>query len=180
VPFKQRTIPGLHKSAERAREYLRLRAASAKDDPKAKALFLRMQLQERQLDLSTALKKRSGLEARPSLLADLDLLILHLRIRTRIQTHLERSPLAERAKRRAELGPEFWKLWTDGPKPGPRVGRGYWFAILEWAESEKKVDVYAKALEALRVSLDVTDPDATWVPGLLRRYEARLTALRKR
>ena len=173
MPYKQRTIPGLRKSAERAHEYLRLRAASAKKDaaPRAKALFLRMQLQERQLDLQAAARTRKGLEVKTPLLAELDLLILHLRIQTRLGKAGQKG--------RSDLGPEFWKLWTEGPSPGPRVSRGFWFAILEWAEREKNVEVFAGALEAFRSSLEVTDPAATWVPGLLDRYEAKLGVLRK-
>lgn len=171
VPYEQRTIPGLHASAARAREYLRLRAAVAKGEARARPLFLRMQLQERQLDLPTARKLRQGLEAEPALLDELDLLILHLTIETRLRKAGQ--------KKRAELGPAFWKMWTEGPKPGPRVGRGYWYAILEWAEREKKPGVFGKALRAFRASLAVSDPDATWVPGLLQRYEDKLERLRK-
>lgn len=171
VPFQQRTIPGLRKSAARAGEYLRLRAAVAKGDAKARPLFLRMQMQERQLDLPTAQKLRKGLEGKPELLAELDLLLLHLSISTRLREAGQ--------KKRAELGPEFWKMWTQGPKPGLAVGRGYWYAVLEWAERERKVEVFAQALQAFRDSLAVTDPGATWVPNLLRRYEVKLAELRK-
>lgn len=173
VPHRQRTIPGLRKAADRAVEYLRLRTQSAGADakPRAKALFLRMQLQERQLPLAEAMRARKGLEVDKALLAELDLLILHLSIQDRLRRVGQKG--------RADLGPAFWKMWTEGPKPGPRVGRGFWYAILEWAERDRKVDVFAKALESFRASLGVTDPEASWVPGLLQRYQTKLAALRK-
>ena len=62
--------------------------------------------------------------------------------------------------------------------PGPQVSRGLWFAILECTERERKAVIFAEALKAFRAALQITDPAATWVPGLLARYESTLKNLR--
>lgn len=174
VPSGGRTVEGFRRHGERAREYVRLRETSANGDRKAAAHFLRMQLEERQVSLAAAKRRRKAVEEviDEKTAKVLDRMILHLQISTELR--------AKGQKGRAELGPRFWKMWKDGPNPGPRVGRGYWYAILEWAEREKKADMFAEALEAMRQSLAVTDPDATWVPNLLERYQNKLEQLRSK
>lgn len=170
VSYKQRSVAGFKASGVRARRYVWLRKATGLGDRKAAARFLRMQLEERQLDLEEAVKRRSKVEASVRLAGTLDRLILHLRISTEMR--------AKGQRKRFELGPRFFKMWKNGPRPGPGVSRGFWFAILEWAERENKVEIFAEALEGFRINLAHTDPGAIWVPRMLGNYEAKLKKLR--
>jgi hypothetical protein len=158
----------------KAERYVRLRSAAAKGDKKAKAGFLRMQLNERQLTLATALEIREEIaDSVPQGTAEnLDREILHLRISEELR--------AKGHKRRHELGPRFYRMWKKGPKPGEWVGRGFWFAILEWAEREKKIDEFAEAIEGLRRSIRWNDGNPAWAPKLLGRYHEKLKKLRER
>ncbi len=81
---------------------MRLRSAAAKGDKKAKARFLRMQLNQRQLTLATALEIRKEIaDSVPQRTAEiLDREILHLRISEELR--------AKDQKRRHELGPRFY------------------------------------------------------------------------
>ena len=155
-----------------AEHYVRCRDGAAKGNPQHKARFLQLQMAERQLTLAAALKIRGEVAATldKRMAKILDTGILHLRISEELR--------AKGQKRRYELGPRFYRMWIEGPKPAVWVSRGYWFAILEWAEREKKAAEYAVAVEGLRLSIRYTDPGATWAPKLLSRYEAKLDELR--
>ena len=60
----------------------------------------------------------------------LDRQIFHLRIN-------DRDSAPKGRKGRHELGARYYAMWTKGPKPGLDVSRGFWYAILEWAERER-------------------------------------------
>jgi hypothetical protein len=169
VPPKKRTVAGIHSTGERAAEFLRLRAATAGGDHAAAAQFLVMQLEERQVTLDDAVARRARVEPTKDQATTLDRMILHLRISTEMA--------AKGQKRRHELGPRFLEMWTNGPKPGLDVSRGFWFAILEWAERERRTTEFATALEGLRRSVQHSDPGALWIPNLLVRYEKILDRL---
>ena len=70
-------------------------------------------------------------------------------------------------------------MLRDGPHPGPEVSRGFWFAILEWAEHEENARVFGEALTGMRDALAVTDPGKPWVTPLLERYQQKLAELRR-
>lgn len=185
VPTDERTVEGFRRAGARAERFVQLREASATGDLRAAAEFLRMQLEERQLDHHAALQRRralssSGMEdarddAKPKpdarTLAIIDGMLIDLGVSTDLRKATQ--------KRRYTLGPRFLEMWREGPKPTARVSRGFWFAILEWAEREKDAKVFAEALDGMRASLAVTDPGKSWVPGLLRRYETTLARLRR-
>ena len=57
VSSKLRTVKGFAEIGRRAREYVRLRTLSKSGDSPASARFLKMQLEERQVDLATAQKR---------------------------------------------------------------------------------------------------------------------------
>ncbi|MCB9882098.1 MAG: hypothetical protein H6834_09930 [Planctomycetes bacterium] len=172
VPFDRRTIAGLESTGRRARDYVRYRAAWEKGTSRERAMFLRMQLEERQLSLEEARAKRRAIGTLDDTeLEDaLDRLLLHLQIS---------SELAQAGQeRRYTLGARFWDMHVNGPRPGPEVSRGYWFAILEWAEREKDAAIFERALDGFRAALEITDPGKPWVAPLLERYDATLRSLK--
>ncbi|MBK8976812.1 MAG: hypothetical protein IPM29_12915 [Planctomycetes bacterium] len=175
VPFDHRTVDGFRASGARAHRYVRLRER-ADTDPAAAAGFLLMQLEERQLSLDAARARRASI-------AELDAADLAARIAARI-VDLEVAAALDAARTagdaRATLGPRFLAMHRDGPHPSPYVSRGFWFAMLEWAEARRDPAVFEEALAGMRASLATTDPDATWVPRLLADQEAKLRALRDR
>ena len=172
VPFAARDVAGFRASLARAREYLRLRIASAERDHEATARFLLMQLEEHQLEHEPALARRGALEFDDAeLLARIDLLLIDLGISAALRSFGQ--------KRRHELGPKFLAMLDDGPRPSPHVSRGYWYAILEWAERERDGATFRRGLDGFRAALRITDPGASWVGPLLRRYEAKLRDLER-
>ena len=176
VPFDQRTLDGLRAVGARAHRYVELRTAAASGDSAAAAAFLYMQMEERQLSLEQAKACRDSIETieDANLAARIDARIIDLEVEAALRAQsTARAP-------RADLGPRFLAMHRNGPHPSPHVSRGFWFAILEWAEAEPDVDVFSEGLAGMRRSLATTDPDATWVPRLLGDYEAKLRALRAR
>lgn len=173
VPVRERTVEGFQRTLRRSQEYVRLRAAAAAGDHDAAARFLLMQLEEHRLADSDARARRAALDPKlePELLARIDLLLLDLEVSAAVQKAGQTG--------RSALGPRFLAMLRDGPRPSPHVTRGFWFAILEWAERERDAEAFAEGLAGMGRALRVTDPDATWVPGLLGRYEDTLAKLRK-
>lgn len=171
VPFDRRSVKGIAATGDRAHAYLRLRAAAAKGDLAAKARLLRMQIEERQVDHAAAaeIRQQLGEIADTKLRATLDRLILDLEVSALLRTHGQKG--------RHKLGPEFLTMLRDGPRPSPRVSRGFWFAILEWAERKGDAKAFAEGLAGFRAALEITDPDAAWKAKLLRGYAARLEVL---
>jgi hypothetical protein len=172
VPYQDRTVAGFRRSLARAQEYVRLRAASADGDTEATVRFLHMQLQEHQVDHATALRRRAALETDDAeLLAAIDQLLVDLGIGEEIRAAGQQG--------RHRLGPRFLAMLEDGPRPSPQVSRGFWYAILEWAERERDAAAFRRGLDAFRTALRTTDPDAPWVGPLLARYEAQLRELER-
>lgn len=172
VPFAERTIDGLRHRHERARDYLRLRAAAA-DDPVAAGRFLRMQLEEGQLGAESAHARRRALPADldADLLAAIDLSLLDLDVSAALAAAGQQG--------RHELGPRFLRMLREGPRPSARVSRGFWYAMLEWAERARDCDAFAEALDGMQRALEVTDRGAAWVEPLLERYRKQLAAMRR-
>lgn len=176
VPFDQRTVDGLRAFGARAHRYVELRTATAAGDNGAAAAFLYMQMEERQLSHQQAKACRAAIEAIDDidLAARIDARIIDLEVEAALRAQsTARAP-------RADLGPRFLEMHRSGPHPSEHVSRGFWFAILEWAEAQSDVDVFTEGLDGMRRSLETTDPGATWVPRLLGDYEAKLRALRAR
>lgn len=175
VPFDRRTMDGLRAHGARAGRYVELRTAAAAGDLRAGAEFLRMQLEERQLSLAQATARQAALgEIGDTELAEtIGARIVDLEIEAALRAQ------STAKKPRAALGPEFLEIHRNGPHPSVHVSRGFWFAILEWAEQERDVEAFEAALEGMRRALRTTDPDAAWVPRLLGDYEQKLRALRR-
>lgn len=173
VPARERTVEGFLRTLRRSEDYVRLRKAATEGDPDAAARFLLMQLEEHRLKHPEAQTRRTALDPKlePELLAAIDLRLLDLEVSAAVQK-------AGQAGRSA-LGPRFLAMLREGPRPSPHVTRGFWFAILEWAERERDVEAFAEGLAGMRRALEVTDRDETWVPGLLGRYETTLAELKK-
>lgn len=172
VPARQRTVAGIRKTLERAQAYVALRASAKSGEPDAIAQFLLVQLEERQVPLPDAKKRRARLDPAPGaeLLAAIDLRILDLEVSAAVTAAGQGG--------RYKLGPRFLAMLREGPRPSPEVTRGFWFAMLEWAERQRDAEAFAEALSGMRAALRVTDPDELWVPRLLSRYEATLAKLR--
>ncbi len=174
VPAQDRTVESIRRTLARSETWVRLRRAAAEGDAEAAGRFLLMQLEEHRLEFAAATKQRAALD--PSLdralLAALDVRLFDLEISAAVR--------AVGQAERHTLGPRFFAMLRDGPRPSPHVTRGFWFAILEWAERERDPKAFAAGLEGMREALAITDPGATWIPGLLGRYEKTLVELRKR
>jgi hypothetical protein len=176
VPVDRRSVDGFAEVGARAREYVRLRAASARGEVAAQAAFLLMQLEERQVDLADATRRRQAwTDARRAidreLLAAIDRRVVDLRIETAVRVAGQ--------KERHTLGPRFLRQLREGPRPSAHVSRGFWFAILEWAERERDVAAFRAGYEGMKGALAVTDPGEPWVENLLARYRAKLDELRR-
>ncbi len=172
VPYDKVSVKGISATGDRALRYIDLRARAARGEDDARAAFLQMQLEERQIDLKPATAEFAEIEVMSDAQrAVLEELLLSLRISTELR--------AAGQKGRRKLGPKYWAMWRDGPRPGASVSRGYWYAILEWAEHDRKLDVFAAAIAEFEAVLKVSDPGATWVRPLLDRYEKRLAELRR-
>ena len=186
VPHDARTVDGLRAAGARATRYVELRASAPKD-VHAAAAFLRMQFEERQLTLEEGaarwanLRERCGAqeaELDAQLAAHLEARLLDLRIQARLAATRAGQPAGgiDMAAYRA-AGKDFLQRLREGPHPTPYVSRGYWYAMLEYAESASDAAAFREVLDAFTAALAVTAPDATWVPPLLERYRATLRAL---
>ncbi len=172
VPSDARTVEGFRHTGARAQEYVALRKATADGDDKATTKFLIMQLEERQVLLADARARDAELE-RVTLhqRERLDELLLNLQIST-----MARAAGGDPAKRRA-TGKRFLQMLKDGPRPNAHVSRGFWFFILEHAETETDVRSFKLALNGMRKALAISDPGKPWVKNLLKRYERILSRL---
>lgn len=173
VPFDARTVQGVLQAGKRAEQYVALRAALAAGDDKAKAPFLRLQLEERQLELAAAVAAREGLPTNEdaALLAAIDTLIVDLRIATELR--------AVGQEERHTLGKRFYAQLRNGPKPSVRASRGFHYAMLEWAERERDATAFREALDDFTRVLAIADPESAWVAPMLDRYQAKLRELQR-
>lgn len=173
VPFDARTVQGVLQAGRRAERYVALRAALAAGDDKAKAPFLRLQLEEHQLELAAAVAARAGLAPTEdaALLAAIDTLIVDLRIATELR--------AVGQEERHTLGKRFYAQLRNGPKPSVHASRGFHYAMLEWAEREHDATAFRDALDDFTRVLAITDPESAWVAPMLDRYQAKLRELQR-
>ncbi len=173
VGVDDRTISGLHRAGRRAHEYKGLRERARKGDATARAPFLLMQLEEMQLEYEGATKRREQLPADTSAtrLARIDELLVDLSV-----SHVLRAATQES---RYTLGPRFLRMLREGPQPTVRVSRGFWYAILEWAERERDAKAFREGLEGMRAALVATDAGKPWVAPLLDRYTVKLRKLER-
>ncbi len=171
VPHGRSSVGGISATGRRAERYLELRAKAA-ENQEARAAFLQMQLEERQLDYAAATKAYASIDSMTSVQrARLDELLLYLKISTEVNAKGQRG--------RWELGKRYWRMWQSESRPGVHVSRGYWWAILDWAERERDLESYAQAIEAFRSVLEQTDKGKAWVAPLIARCEKRLVELRR-
>ncbi len=171
VPADERTVAGLLRCGRRAEQYVALRDAVAKGDADATAPFLLLQLEEAQLDLPSATKRREqlGTIADAALRLAIDSRLVDLGIATELR--------AVAQDERHTLGKRFYAILCSGPKPSVRVSRGFHFAMLEWAERERDAVVFRAALDDLTTVVTITDGGKPWVEPLLARYRATLARL---
>lgn len=172
VSVEDRTVAGVRRSLARAKDYVRLRAETAEGEPEATARFLLMQIEERQVEYEEAKQRRSKLGFDDAgLLAEIDQWIVDLEISAAMRKVGQKG--------RYTLGERFLRQLEEGPRPSPRVSRGFWYAILEWAQREKDAASFRKGLDGFREALKVSDPGAKWVGPMLKRYEDKLRELER-
>lgn len=173
VPFDQRTVAGLLAVGARAERYVELRAAVAAGKAEAGAPFLLLQLEEGQVDLAaaTATRERLGAIADADLRSAIDARLVDLRIATELR--------AVGQQQRHTLGPRFYALLKDGPRPSLAVSRGFHYAMLEWAEREHDALAFRAALDDMARVLAITDAGKPWVEPLLARYREILAGLER-
>ncbi|MBK8098705.1 MAG: hypothetical protein IPK26_16455 [Planctomycetes bacterium] len=171
VPFDQFTIEGLDASSRRAQRYVDLRAdvAAGKADPAAPLLLLRLEEGQLELPAAQAERERIGVIANKELQTAIDTRLVDLRIATALRA----AGQAERHR----LGPEFFAMLRDGPKPSAHASRGFHYAMLEWAELQGDAAAFRMALDDLTRVLTITDAGKAWVEPLLQRYQKTLTRL---
>ena len=174
VDYARREVAGLRAAGARAMRYVELRKVVALDRPELGAEFLHLQLEEGQLTHLQAQSRRAEVAASKDVpqLAKIDARIVDLEI-----SELLRKQLAAGSPR-ADLGPRFLEVHRKGPHPSVFVSRGFWFAILEWAEAERDPVAFEAGLAGMRAALAVTNPDAEWAVKLLADYDAKLRQLR--
>ena len=175
IAFDQRDVAGLRAAGARAKRYVELRAIIAADHPELGAEFLQLQLEEGQLTHQQAKARRTEVAAGKDapLLAKIDARIVDLEIGEVLRERMAAGGT------RASLGPRFLEVHRQGPHPSVHVSRGFWFAILEWAEAEHDPVAFEEGLAGLRTATMATYPDAEWAVKMLADYEAKLRALRK-
>ncbi|MBK9387083.1 MAG: hypothetical protein IPN34_19890 [Planctomycetes bacterium] len=173
VPFDQRTVASVLDRGRRAEQYVALRAAVAAGDAKAGAPFLLLQLEEGQLELEAAMERRArvGSIEDAALRAAIDALIVDLRISNELR--------AVGQEELHTLGKRYYEQLQNGPQPSVQVSRGFYFAILDWAERERNTVAFEAALADLTRVLAITNPGKPWVDRLLERYRETLAGMRR-
>ena len=175
VPPAVHSLARFEHYAQRARQFLQLRAAAAAGDPRAAAALLIAQVEERQLDHAAATRRRGQLAGETAAeRARLDELLLDLRLSTAIT-----AAGSDTAARR-ELGRQYLALLATDSRPSPAVSRGFWFVILEHCEAAGDVEGFAVGLAGLRRNVELTSGGAEWGTRLLAEHEAKLARLRAR
>lgn len=173
VPFDAFTIDGLRGAGRRAERYVALRAAAAAGKVEAEAPLLLLRLEEGQLELPAALaaRERLGAIADAELAAAIEARLVDLRIGTALR--------AAGQAQRYRLGPQFFAMLRDGPKPSVHASRGFHYAMLEWAERERDAAAFRIALDDLSRVLAITDAGKPWVEPLLARCRDTLMQFEK-
>tara|TARA_R110002072_G_scaffold273219_2_gene433701 strand:- start:15118 stop:15834 length:717 start_codon:yes stop_codon:yes gene_type:complete len=172
VPPSVHSVAQFTRYAARARQLLAWRVAANEGDARAAAALLIAQLEERQLDRSSAESRRKQLknELEPER-KRIDALLLDLRIGEQIRA-VHRDLNGRRA-----LGGKFLRMLAADQLPSPAVSRGFWFVIMEHCEAKADVDGFVIGLNGLRRNVALTANGAPWGAKLIADYEQKLARL---
>lgn len=173
IPASEHSVAQFERYAARARQLLDWRAAADRGDARAAVSLLVAQIEERQLDLAAAEKRRAALAGETDAeRARLDELLLDRRIEAEIAS--VHGDLAARRR----LGAKYLAQLRTGPRPSADVTRGFWFVILEHCEASRDADGFALGLDGLRENVRRTANGAEWGRRLVADHEAKLAGLR--
>jgi hypothetical protein len=143
---EERDAQGFAKTGEKAKAFLALKAKAAKGDKAAKVDLVIAQLELGHFGAEEAQKKLSGLGTlSKAQKAKLDGLLVAAEIREILKT-VTREKDTQR-----EAGKKFLEMKKAGkPAPEGDEAQPYWILILNNAEEDKDVTVFAEALQALK------------------------------